>query len=154
MQSLQSQQAALSQTERISQIKSTVEEAFSDSKENQRVEENRQAGPPASGEKPAVPFQMHEEAREKALAALLMRARDDRENKGEDFEPKNAAEKEEGEEEDEEEEDDSAKDDSMETSDIPQMTIKPVEVLPSPPPAVSKPMELNIPSAANEISAQ
>ena len=153
MQSLQSQQAALSQTERISQIKSTVEEAFSDSKENQRVEENRQAAPPASGKKPAVPFQMHEEAREKALAALLMRARDDRENKGEDFEPKNT-EKEEGEEEEEEEEEDSAKDDSMETvSDIPQMTIKPVEVLPSPP-AVSKPMELNIPSAANEISAQ
>ena len=151
MQSLQSQQAALSQTERISQIKSTVEEAFSDSKENQRGEENRQSAPPASGDKPAVPFQMHEEAREKALAALLMRARDDRENKGEEFEPKNA-EKEEGEEEEEEEED-SAKDDSMETSDIPQMTIKPVEVLPSPP-AVSKPMELNIPSAANEISAQ
>lgn len=96
---------------------------------------------------------MHEEAREKALAALLMRARDDRENKGEEFEPKNV-EKEEGEgEEEEEEDDDSAKDDSMETSDIPQMTIKPVEVLPSPP-AVSKPMELNIPSAANEISAQ
>ena len=153
MQSLQSQQAALSQTERISQIKSTVEEAFSDSKENQRVEENRQAAAPTSGEKPVVPFQMHEEAREKALAALLMRARDDRENKvGEDFEPKNA-EKEEGEEEEEEEDEDSAKDDSMETSDIPQMTIKPVEVLPSPP-AVSKPMELNIPSAANEISAQ
>ena len=151
MQSLQSQQAALSQTERISQIKSTVEEAFSDSKENQRGEENRQSAPPASGDKPAVPFQMHEEAREKALAALLMRARDDRENKGEEFEPKNA-EKEEGEEEEEEEED-SAKDDSMENSDIPQMTIKPVEVLPSPP-AVSKPMELNIPSAANEISAQ
>ena len=151
MQSLQSQQAALSQTERISQIKSTVEEAFSDSKENQRGEENRQSAPPASGDKPAVPFQMHEEAREKALAALLMRARDDRENKGEEFEPKNA-EKEEGEEEEEEEED-SAKDDSMETSEIPQMTIKPVEVLPSPP-AVSKPMELNIPSAANEISAQ
>ena len=150
MQSLQSQQAALSQTERISQIKSTVEEAFSDSKENQRVEENRQE---KAGEKPAVPFQMHEEAREKALAALLMRARDDRENKGEDgFEPKNA-EKDEVEEEEEEEEEDSAKDDSMETSDIPQMTIKPVEVLPSPP-AVSKPMELNIPSAANEISAQ
>jgi hypothetical protein len=150
MQSLQSQQAALSQTERISQIKSTVEEAFSESKENQRVEENRPH--PASGEKPVVPFQMHEEAREKALAALLMRARDDRENKGEDFEPKNA-EKEEGEEEEDEEEEDSAKDDSMETSDIPQMTIKPVEVLPSPP-AVSKPMEMNIPSAANEISAQ
>ena len=144
MQSLQSQQAALSQTERISQIKSTVEEAFSDSKEEK---ENR-ATKDSSGEK------MHEEAREKALAALLLRARDEgRENKGEEFEPKNA-EKDEGEEEEEEEEEDSAKDDSMEASDIPQMTIKPVEVLPSPP-AVSKPMELNpIPSAANEISAQ
>ena len=143
MQSLQSQQAALSQTERISQIKSTVEEAFSDSKEEK---ENRATKD--SSEK------MHEEAREKALAALLLRARDEgRENKGEDFEPKNA-EKDEGEEEEEEEEEDSAKDDSMEASDIPQMTIKPVEVLPSPP-AVSKPMELNpIPSAANEISAQ
>ena len=147
MQSLQSQQAVLSQTERISQIKSTVEEAFSDSKEEK---ENR-ATKVSSGEKPAVPFQMHEEAREKALAALLLRARDEgRENKGEEFEPKNA-EKDEGKEEEEE---DSAKDDSMEASDIPQMTIKPVEVLPSPP-AVSKPMELNpIPSAANEISAQ
>ena len=134
MQSLQSQQAALSQTERISQIKSTVEEAFSDSKEEK---ENR-ATKDSSGEKPAVPFQMHEEAREKALAALLLRARDEgRENKGEEFEPKNA-EKDEGKEEEEEEED-SAKDDSMEASDIPQMTIKPVEVLPSPP-AVSKPM--------------
>ena len=144
MQSLQSQQAALSQTERISQIKSTVEEAFSDSKEEK---ENR-ATKDSSCEK------MHEEAREKALAALLLRARDEgRENKGEEFEPKNA-EKDEGEEEEEEEEEDSAKDDSMEASDIPQMTIKPVEVLPSPP-AVSKPMELNpIPSAANEISAQ
>ena len=142
MQSLQSQQAALSQTERISQIKSTVEEAFSDSKEEK---ENRATKD--SGEK------MHEEAREKALAALLLRARDEgRENKGEEFEPKNA-EKDEGKEEEEEEED-SAKDDSMEASDIPQMTIKPVEVLPSPP-AVSKPMDLNpIPSAANEISAQ
>ena len=150
MQSLQSQQAVLSQTERISQIKSTVEEAFSDSKEEK---ENR-ATKDSSGEKPAVPFQMHEEAREKALAALLLRARDEgRENKGEEFEPKNA-EKDEGEEEEEEEEEDSAKDDSMEASDIPQMTIKPVEVLPSPP-AVSKPMDLNpIPSAANEISAQ
>ena len=59
MQSLQSQQAALSQTERISQIKSTVEEAFSDSKEEK---ENRATKD--SGEK------MHEEAREKALAAL------------------------------------------------------------------------------------
>ena len=142
MQSLQSQQAALSQTERISQIKSTVEEAFSDSKEEK---ENRATKDSAE--------KMHEEAREKALAALLLRARDEgRENKGEEFEPKNA-EKDEGEEEEEEEED-SAKDDSMEASDIPQMTIKPVEVLPSPP-AVSKPMELNpIPSAANEISAQ
>ena len=144
MQSLQSQQAALSQTERISQIKSTVEEAFSDSKEEK---ENRATKD--SGEK------MHEEAREKALAALLLRARDEgRENKGEEFEPKNAEKDEGEEEEEEEEEEDSAKDDSMEASDIPQMTIKPVEVLPSPP-AVSKPMELNpIPSAANEISAQ
>ena len=142
MQSLQSQQAALSQTERISQIKSTVEEAFSDKEEK----ENRATKDSAE--------KMHEEAREKALAALLLRARDEgRENKGEEFEPKNA-EKDEGEEEEEEEEEDSAKDDSMEASDIPQMTIKPVEVLPSPP-AVSKPMELNpIPSAANEISAQ
>jgi hypothetical protein len=65
MQSLQSQQAALSQTERI---KSTVEEAFSESKENN---ENNKV------QEPLLPFQLGEEAREKALAALLLRARDE-----------------------------------------------------------------------------
>lgn len=96
-----------------------------------------------------MPFQMHEEAREKALAALLMRARDERENKNEEYKPKS----DEGEVEEEEgssSNGDDSKDDSMDTADIPQMTIKPVEVLPVPP----KPLELNIPNAANEISAQ
>jgi hypothetical protein len=138
MQSLQSQQAALSQTERI---KSTVEEAFSETKENN--ENNKQNGP--TTERALIPFQLHEEAREKALAALLMRARDDiRENRSEEFEPKM--------EDEEEEEEEDSKDDSIDTADIPQMAIKPVEMLP--PPAVSKPLELNIPSAASEISAQ
>lgn len=138
MQSLQSQQAALSQTERI---KSTVEESFSDSKENQ--ENNRPLH--ILQDKLPAPFQLHEDARDKALAALLLRAREERENKVEELEPKNLDEGDEEEEEDQE-----SKDESMETSDIPQMTIKPVEVMP----AVSKPLELNIPSGGSEISAQ
>ena len=138
MQSLQSQQAALSQTERI---KSTVEESFSDTKENQ---ENNRPQTILQDKLPG-PFQLHEDARDKALAALLLRAREERENKGEELEPKNADEGDEEEEEDQE-----SKDESMETSDIPQMTIKPVEVLP----AVSKPLELNMPSAGSQISAQ
>ena len=125
MQSLQAQQSALSQTERIK------EEAFSDTKENN--ENMRQ------DEKFNVPFQLHEEAREKALAALLMRAREDCE-KPENNEPKNAENTESKVEED----------NNMETIEIPQLAIKPVEVLP----ITSKPLELNIPTAANEISAQ
>ena len=125
MQSLQAQQSALSQTERIK------EEAFSDTKENN--ENMRQE------EKFNVPFQLHEEAREKALAALLMRAREDCE-KLENNEPKNA----------ENTESTTEEDNNMETIEIPQLAIKPVEVLP----ITSKPLELNIPTAANEISAQ
>jgi hypothetical protein len=125
MQSLQAQQSALSQTERIK------EEAFSDTKENN--ENMRQE------EKFNVPFQLHEEAREKALAALLMRAREDCE-KLENNEPKNA----------ENTESTTEEDNNMETIEIPQLAINPVEVLP----ITSKPLELNIPTAANEISAQ
>jgi len=125
MQSLQAQQSALSQTERIK------EEAFSDTKENN--ENMRQE------EKFNVPFQLHEEAREKALAALLMRAREDCE-KLQNNEPKNA----------ENTESNTEEDNNMETIEIPQLAIKPVEVLP----ITSKPLELNIPTAANEISAQ
>jgi hypothetical protein len=46
---------------------------------------------------------------------------------------------------------DESKDESMDTADIPQMAIKPVEVHQPP---VTKPLELSIPSQANEIPAQ
>lgn len=134
MQSLQSQQAALSQTDRIREVK---EEAFNDNtKENN--ENNKQLD--IMEKINSIPMQLHEEAREKALAALLMRAtgREEEHNQEHESEPKKA----EDESKDEEVE-------NMETADIPQLAIKPVEVLP----ITSKPLELNIPSNA-EISAQ
>ena len=132
MQTLQAQQSALSQTERIK------EEAFSDSKENN---ENMSKFPAS--------LYMQDEAREKALAALLKRARDDC-KESEDSEPKKDDEKDQLNEskDDGDDEDETSMDTSM---DIPQIAIKPVDVLPAP---TSKPLELNIPSAASEISAQ
>ena len=133
MQTLQAQHSALSQTERIK------EEAFSDTKENNENMSRFQA-----------PFHMQEEAREKALQALLRRAREDCE-KSDSSEPKNADDKDSTAESKDEE--DSSTDRSMDTSiEIPQIAIKPVEVLPAP--ITSKSLELNIPSAASEISAQ
>ena len=133
MQTLQAQHSALSQTERIK------EEAFSDTKENNENMSRFQA-----------PFHMQEEAREKALQALLRRAREDCE-KSESSEPKNADDKDSTNESKDEE--DSSTDRSMDTSiEIPQIAIKPVDVLPTP--ITSKSLELNIPSAASEISAQ
>lgn len=165
MQSLQSQQAALNQTDRIREVK---EEVYADNtKENN--ENNKQLDIMEKMNLNSIPMQLHEEAREKALAALLMRATgqmDDNENNEEnENEPKNPSD--ESREEDFE---------SMDTGDIPQMTIKPVDALPivtpivtsiaSPlmmPPIVTsiasplmmppKPLELNIPNNA-EIPAQ
>ena len=136
MQTLQAQHSALSQTERIK------EEAFSDTKENNE-----------NGSKTgfqAAPLYMQDEAREKALAALLRRAREDCQDKAEtqSSEPKS----EDGDKESingSKDEEESSMDTSME---IPQIAIKPVEVLPAP--ITSKALELNIPSAASEISAQ
>lgn len=130
MQTLQAQHSALSQTERIK------EEAFSDTKENN---ENMSSKFPA-------PLYMQDEAREKALAALLRRAREDC-DKSEGSEPKNTDDKDSTNESKDDE--DTTMDSSME---IPQIAIKPVEVLPAP--ITSKPLELNIPNAASEISAQ
>ena len=133
MQTLQAQHSALSQTERIK------DEQFSDTKENNENMSRFQA-----------PFHMQEEAREKALQALLRRAREDCE-KSDSSEPKNADDKDSTAESKDEE--DSSTDRSMDTSiEIPQIAIKPVEVLPAP--ITSKPLELNIPAAASEISAQ
>ena len=131
MQTLQAQHSALSQTERIK------EEAFSDTKENN--ENMSSARFPAS-------LYMQDEAREKALAALLKRAREDC-KESEENEPKKDEDKDSINESKDDEE--SSMDTSME---IPQIAIKPVEVLPAP--ITSKPLELNIPSAASEISAQ
>jgi len=134
MQSLQAQQSALSQTERIK------DEAFSDTKEN------NENGRPEEHPRFPLPFQMEEAAREKALAALLMRAKEDCE-KVEANEPKSTEKEAESKTGDEEE-----KMETQATIEIPQLAIKPVEVLPNP--ITSKPMELNMATAANEISAQ
>ena len=132
MQTLQAQQSALSQTERIK------EESYSDTKENN---ENM------SSSRIHAPLFMQDEAREKAMLALLRRAREDC-DKSESSEPKNADTDKESNNESKDDEDT-----SMDTSmEIPQIAIKPVEVLPNP--ITSKPLELNIPSAASEISAQ
>jgi len=69
-----------------------------------------------------------------------MRAREDCDKGSENNEPKNA----------ENTESNAEEDSNMDTIEIPQLAIKPVEVLP----ITSKPLELNIPTAANEISAQ
>ena len=132
MQTLQAQHSALSQTERIK------EEAFSESKEKENNE---------NGARFPAPLYMQDEAREKALAALLRRAREDCEKEDRGSEPKNSEDKDSNNESKDEEE--ASMDTSME---IPQIAIKPVEVLPAPIP--SKPLELNIPAAASEISAQ
>ena len=132
MQTLQAQHSALSQTERIK------EEAFSESKEKENNE---------NGARFPAPLYMQDEAREKALAALLRRAREDCEKEDRGSEPKNAEDKDSNNESKDEEE--ASMDTSME---IPQIAIKPVEVLPAP--ITSKPLELNIPAAASEISAQ
>ena len=132
MQTLQAQHSALSQTERIK------EEAFSESKEKENNE---------NGARFPAPLYMQDEAREKALAALLRRAREDCEKEDRGSEPKNTEDKDSNNESTDEEE--ASMDTSME---IPQIAIKPVEVLPAP--ITSKPLELNIPAAASEISAQ
>lgn len=132
MQTLQAQHSALSQTERIK------EEAFSESKEKENNE---------NGARFPAPLYMQDEAREKALAALLRRAREDCEKEDRGSEPKNTEDKDSNNESKDEEE--ASMDTSME---IPQIAIKPVEVLPAP--ITSKPLELNIPAAASEISAQ
>ena len=132
MQTLQAQHSALSQTERIK------EEAFSESKEKENNE---------NGARFPAPLYMQDEAREKALAALLRRARGDCEKEDRGSEPKNTEDKDSNNESKDEEE--ASMDTSME---IPQIAIKPVEVLPAP--ITSKPLELNIPAAASEISAQ
>ena len=137
MQQIQATHSALSQTERIK------EEAFSDTKENNENMSSRFH----------APLYMQDEAREKALAALLRRARqgDDCEKSeadGGSSEPKNTDTDKDSNNESKDDEE-SSMDTSME---IPQIAIKPVEVLPNP--ITSKPLELNIPSAASEISAQ
>ena len=133
MQNIQAQHSALSQTDKIK------EEAFSDTKENNENMSRFQA-----------PFHMQEAAREKALQELLRRAMDE---KSESSEPKNADDKDSTTESKDDNEEDSSTDRSMDTSiEIPQIAIKPVEVLPAP--ITSKSLELNIPSAASEISAQ
>ena len=138
MQSLQAQHSALSQTERIK------EETFSDTKEN------NENGSKISFQ--AAPLYMQDEAREKALAALLQGCRRAREGSQENTqETQNSEPKSEENKEDKEEEESSMDTSSM--PEIPQIAIKPVEVLPAPA-ITSKALELNIPSAASEISAQ
>lgn len=135
MQSLQAQHSALSQTERIK------EESFSDTKENN--ENGSKSG------FQAAPLYMQDEAREKALAALLQGCRRAREDCQEKTQETQSSEPKSDEDKESKEEEESSMDTSME---IPQIAIKPVEVLPAP--ITSKALELNIPSAANEISAQ
>ena len=138
MQTLQAQHSALSQTERIK------DEQFSDTKENN---ENGSK----TGFQAAIPY-MQDEAREKALAALLRRCGAAPEADRSETSASTQPNSEDGDKEtmmNESKEEESGADTSME---IPQIAIKPVEVLPTP--ITSKPLELNIPSAASEISAQ
>ena len=161
MQSLQSQQAALAQSERVKEElfpASLKENLFLHTKENQ---EN------LPGEQPPASHHF-------GLASLLMRAKDlqqkqeeegaraaaeeeeellgeeeeeeeEEEEDGEEHPPKKAREEEEDEEEEEE-----AEDMEAEEANIPQIAIKPLEVVHS----ANKPLELSMPPPTNEISAQ
>jgi hypothetical protein len=164
MQSLQSQQAALAQTERVKEElftpTSLKENLFLHTKENQ---ENVPADAPAS-------------SHHFGLASLLMRAKDLQQQQQREGEEEGAValegeeeildegEEEEEEEEEEEhdeglapkkpqeEEDEEEEEEDMEAEegDVPQIAIKPLEVVH----AASKPLELSMPPPTNEISAQ
>jgi hypothetical protein len=163
MQSLQSQQAALAQTERVK------EELFTPTKENLflHTKENQENVPADAQPAPSHHF---------GLASLLMRAKDlqqQQQREGEEEEEEGAValeeeeeildEEEEEEEEEEEalvappkkpqeEEDEEEEEEDMEAEegDVPQIAIKPLEVVH----AASKPLELSMPPPTNEISAQ
>jgi hypothetical protein len=162
MQSLQSQQAALAQTERVKEElftpSSIKENLFLHTKENQ---ENVPADAPA----PSHHF---------GLASLLMRAKDLQQQQQREGEEATAALEEEEEildeeddeeeeeeideglqapkkpQEEEDEEEEEEEDMEAEEGDIPQIAIKPLEVVH----ASSKQLELSMPPPTNEISAQ